>query len=282
MGLIAKKLSGFFLAAIILFLQFSCSSDKENPRLDLPPKSSMSMDYEMGTSASSGGRVENGSLYFAVAALHLGFWSGVAAIHTALPVAAFEKAFDHQASWSDDEQAWIWQYNVALGSDSYSAKLTGEIESDSVKWQMYISKSGNPLLENILWFHGKSHYGRRGGWWVINHPVIQNISLSVQPAIKVDWTYDKQDIFSLKHTYVANQRFDVLQQKYVNNAFKGNYIEYGKTSEAPFDAYYIIFAADKNEKYTIRWNSNTKEGSIQKEGAWSGCWNGSFQDMNCD
>jgi hypothetical protein len=283
MGMIIKKFSGMMLLVLVILSQISCSSDKENPRLDLPPKSSIKMNFDISPSGNSSGRTEEGSGYFAISAIQVGFWSAIASLHTALPVAAFEKAFDHQATWSEEEQAWIWQYNVALGSDSYSAKLTGEIESDSVKWEMYLSKSGNTQLENVLWFYGKSHYGKRGGWWMLNHPVIHNASLDVQPAIFIDWTYEKEEVFSLKYTYVADLRFDLLQQKYVNNAFKGNFIEFGKSSEAPFNAYYILYAADKNEKYTIRWNSNTKAGSIQKEGSeWKGCWNENFQDVSCD
>lgn len=279
----SKKRNSLLLAAFIMLLQLSCSTDKENPRLDLPPKSSMNMNFEINNSASSSERVEEGSGYFAVAAIQVGFWSAIAALHTALPIAAFEKAFDHQATWSDDEQAWIWQYNVSVGSDSYSARLTGELESDSVQWKMHLTKSGNSQLDNVLWFYGKSHVGKHGGWWVLNHPVIQNASLNIQPAIRIDWTYNKQDVYALRYTYIADLRFDLLQMKYVTNGFKGNFIEYGKTSEAPFDTYYILFAADKNEKYTIRWNSITKEGSIYKEGNdWKGCWNENFLDINCD
>jgi hypothetical protein len=277
-----KKLFVAFTILSILFTSTGCKKDDDNAP-QLPPKNSMIMSFDLGaTQKSALVPQEQVVSYYAIAALNVGFWSTVAALHTAIPAAAFEKAFENKPSWDDALQAWVWSYNAPVANDTYEARLTGKIESDSLKWEMYLSKSGDANLQDLLWFEGKSHPGRTGGWWVLNYPKIDG-NVQMQEAIKINWSFTNENVFSLRYTYVADMEFDIVGKKYVANSAKGNYIEYGRVDDPKFDAYYILFVKDKNEKYNIYWNTKTKAGKIEKEGtSEGGCWDSNLVNSTCD
>jgi hypothetical protein len=280
-----KTLKKLFFALTILSILFTskgCKKDDDNAP-ELPPKNSMIMNFDLGaTQKSALVPQEQAVSYYAIAALNVGFWSTVSALHTAIPAAAFEKAFETKPSWDDALQAWVWSYNATLANDTYEARLTGKIESDSLKWEMYLSKSGDANLQDLLWFEGKSHSGRTGGWWVLNYPKKDGI-VQMQKAIKINWSYTYEKVFSLRYTYVADMVYDIVNQYYVTNNAKDNYIEYGRVDDPKYDAYYILYIKEKNEKFNIFWNTSTKAGRIEKEGTTEGgCWNSNLVNTSCD
>lgn len=276
------KTLSLIISMAVLLTTSGCQKD-ENNSPELPPLNSMIMDLNMGTTQKSAILQEEQIIsYYAIAALNVGFWSTVAALHTAIPAAAFEKAFESEPSWDNAIQAWVWSYNTPVATDTYEARLTGKIVSDSIKWEMYLSKVGDANLQDLLWFEGKSHPGRTGGWWVLNYPKIDS-GVQMQAAIRINWSYTNEKVFSLRYTYVADMVYDTVNQYYVTNKAKGNYIEYGRVDDSIFDAYYILYVKEKNEKFNIYWNTSTKAGRIEKEGTTEeGCWNSNLVNTPCD
>jgi hypothetical protein len=276
------KTLSLIISMAVLLTTSGCQKE-ENNSPELPPLNSMVMDFNMGTTQKSAILQDEQIVsYYAIAALNVGFWSTVAALHTAIPAAAFEKAFESKPSWDEALQAWVWSYNAPVANDTYEARLTGKIESDSLKWEMYLSKVGDANLQDLLWFEGKSHPGRTGGWWVLNYPKIDS-GVQMQAAIRINWSYTNEKVFSLRYTYVADMVYDTVNQYYVTNNAKDNYIEYGRVDDPKFDAYYILFVREKNEKYNIYWNTSTRAGRIEKEGTTEeGCWNSNLVNTLCD
>jgi hypothetical protein len=268
-----KKVTLFLiLGLIVIGTQTGCKKDKdESPAL--PPENSMIMDLGFNTMEKSGQAIIS---FHGTAALAVIYWSAVATVHTAIPTAAFKKAIENKPTWDSQNKVWVWSYNVPIVAETYEAKLTGKIENDSVKWEMYLSKSGINNLKNILWFEGKSHYGRTGGWWVLNYPRLDGTTLEVAPAIRVDWKHIDNKDFSLKYTYVADK--EKVGASWVNNENKGGYIEHGRENKSKYDAYYYIYSKKENKKYNIFWNIENREGKIELEGDWSGCWDTNLQN----
>lgn len=261
----------------------ACQKDDDKKAPELPPSNSMIMDFGF-TATQKSEPVEQRQIinHYAIAALQVNYWSTVAALHTAIPAAAFEKAFENNPVWDDALRVWVWSYSTQVANDVYQSRLTGKIEADSLKWEMYLSKVGNASMQNHLWFEGKSHSRQTGGWWMLNHPKIEG-TVQMQPAIKINWAKTSEKVFSLRYTLVAEKVFNPTGNYYETNRAKGSFIEYGKVEDTLFDAYYILNSTESNERFNILWNTSTRAGKVEKAGTTeSWCWNQNLVNSVCD
>ena len=92
----------------------------------LPVESTFSMDFSI-TDANSGGRTgakEVGN--WARSTVIVTVWSALAGIYTAIPVASFKEAFNHEPTFDASIRGWVWEYDFTLQA-SYHARLESEI-----------------------------------------------------------------------------------------------------------------------------------------------------------
>ena len=55
-----------------------------------------------------------------------------------------------------DNKTWEWSYDFNIIGATYKARLTGQIRTTDVKWEMNISKNGIGAFDEILWYEGIS------------------------------------------------------------------------------------------------------------------------------
>jgi hypothetical protein len=252
----------FSLMLIVVFsasLITSCKKDKGNPPT-LPPAESMAIDFSnfsTGTK-SAGADLPKGvnEINWSYAALMAGYWKTVITGTLAVPVAAFNLAVDQTPTYVSDKK-WQWSVTVSVLSVSYTARLTGEIRSTDVLWNMYVSKTGTGSFTDFLWFTGTSKLDGTGGQWVLNYSYVYN-----EPVLQIDWTGTGTEVTDVKYTYVRAQTSDTPR---VADPFKTSYIEYGSVSDAPYNRFYTIHFYYLTEFYdaNVEWSSTGVVGKVK-------------------
>ena len=247
-----KKL--FPLTLIIIFSAgffTSCKKDKGEPPV-LPPQESMTIDFSnFATQKKSADLIsdqkgtENSNWEFA--ATVAGVWNLLITTTLAVPVTSFKLAVNQVPVYLD-VKTWQWSYNVTVASVTYKARLTGQIRASDVLWKMYITKEGTGGFPEFLWFEGTSKLDGTGGQWILNESAQSQGAL-----LQIDWTKTGTTIGIIKYTYVKN------------DSFKNNYIEYGKTTDPLYDAYYKISFSNVRGTFVadVEWNTTTKNGRVK-------------------
>jgi hypothetical protein len=212
-----------------------CKKDKGNPPA-LPPVASMTIDFSNFVSKKKSEiigdtknleAVSNNNWQFA--ATLAGFWNTILTINLIVPVTAFKLAIDNKPVYLDNKK-WQWSYSVNVGVATYKARLTGQIRTSDINWEMYVSKEGAGAFAEFLWFSGTSDLDGKGGQWILNY------SQSFQePMLQIDWSVTGTDIGSIKYTYIRE-----LNDNRATEPFKGSYIEYGLTSTT-LNAFYNVY-----------------------------------------
>ena len=223
---------------IIVFsasLLTSCKKDKGNPP-SLPPAGSMTIDFNNFSSGTKSAVADMpkgvNEINWTYAALMAGYWKTVIAGTLAVPVGAFKLAVDQTPTFVSDK-TWQWNVTVSVLSVSYTARLTGQIRSSDVLWNMYVSKTGAGSFSDFLWFTGTSNLDGTGGQWVLNFSPAYN-----EPVLQINWTGSGTTVTYVKYTYVRAQTSDTPR---VADTFKDSYIEYGSTTGTYNSTYHISF-----------------------------------------
>ena len=274
-----KFISVIALSLCYLFTFNSCKKS-EDSSLQLPPASSMNMDFNFTSITKSASETQT-QVNYGLAAGTILIWSSIAYNLTNIPSLAFNKALENKPIYNSIDKVWEWSYVTTVGNDKYSSKLTGEISGDSVQWKMYLTKTGTGGSNlPFLWFEGKSHQGRTGGWWILNYTFPYNGSLVSDQGLKITWSYTNDQVFFLRYTNIATKKID--NGVYVDNDDKGGYIEYGRISDLNLDSYYTIHREKApSVTYDIVWNSKNKNGQIKQNGTPIGCWDVNKEDITC-
>lgn len=261
------------ITAVYLFSATGCKKDSADTSMALPPEGSMVMDASFtSTQKSLNATSYAGLTNYQYASLAVVTWTTAAAYYTAVPTAAFQKALQQKPVYNDTIKAWVWKYQVTYENASYEAKLTGKASTDSVQWNMYITKTGDNYIKSYLWFTGKSSIGRTGGWWTLNYPMVVNNQLTSEGGIYIKWNYTSDKVKSLQFISIANKKWDATTSSFVTNDNKGGYIKFGLKDDATYDAYYNIYNAKELNLYEIVWNTTSKAGQLKFNGNVYGCW----------
>lgn len=277
-----KQLRNFSIAILCSLCLFNINSCKktDDSTLQLPPSSSLNMDFNF-TSYTKSASATQTQLNQAIAAGTVLIWSAIAATQTNIPSAAFKKALENKPVYNGIDKIWEWSYITSIGDDKYNSKLTGNIVGDSVQWKMYLSKVNDSNLFNYLWFEGKSNQGRTGGWWILNYPRSDEGVIVSEQGLKISWSFTSDQIFSLKYLYIASKKYDKDSKTYVNNDEKGGYIEFRRTTDQVYDAYYTIYSLKELKKYEIVWNIKNKNGQYTPGDNPKICWDENLADQTC-
>jgi len=274
-----KRLFSLLLVVVFsLTLNTGCKKDKGSPPT-LPPTGSMTIDFSnfTGSGKSAGAEAPKGvnEINWDYAALMAGYWKAVIAGTLAVPVASFKLAVDQTPTYVSGK-TWQWTYTVTVASTSYTARLTGEIQSAQVAWNMYVSKTGTSAFTDFLWFTGTSKLDGSGGQWILNYSPTFN-----EKVLQIDWTGADGVATNIKYTYVR-----ALNDARATDTFNGSYIEYGKKT-GTYDSYYNIHFYYLSSFYdaNVEWNSTGIIGHVKCQSFFGDsnwhCWDALHVDTSC-
>ncbi len=163
-----------------------CKKDKEDPPV-LPPVESIEIDFSNFEPGKKSGEtvlpkgIENSNWEFAADVASI--FRGLIFTTLAVPVLSFHLAANQNPEYLDNKM-WQWNYETDVFTDTYKARLTGQIRADDVEWKMYITKEGGTgAFPEFLWFTGTSKLDGKSGQWKLNHsPQFK------EPVLQIDWT----------------------------------------------------------------------------------------------
>lgn len=285
-----KNTNYFFSRNIFASLMFisllfstltSCEDKKdEGTPPELPPYESMAIDFSNFTDNTKATSLVNTNVNFGAAGLTVFVWNLTLGVTLAVPVASFYESFKHVAVFIGDA-TWQWTYDVKVLGATYTARMTGQIRTDNVKWNMYVSRSGINAFEEFKWFEGTSDTDGNAGQWILYH------SYELQEAvIQIDWKKTGNEIGDIKYTYIRSS--DNGDAKQLSN---GSYIQYGLQDDA-FDAFYSVHSATRDletdgfKDVNIEWSTDNYYGRIKafhyfQDTDWH-CWNNEGVDIICE
>jgi hypothetical protein len=280
-----KLISSLLVIAVVYLISVSCERQKDKAP-ELPPYSSMVIDFDQfkvndsksavdGLKSTETGTVVN----FVYAGLNIVVFNVILTGALVVPVAAFYNSFTHDPVFLSDA-TWQWSYDYNSFGGTYHARLTGQVRSSDVKWEMYISKDGIGAFPEFKWFEGTSLLDGSGGQWILN------VSYAFQePLLQIDWTRSGEDVGEIQYTIVRelnNDRTPNLQYQ--------SFIKAGFTA-AELNAFYTIHVYDAAntadfvdvfiEWSTTTYNGHVKSSSYYKDDAWH-CWDSYGYDISCE
>ena len=282
-----KKLFSFLLIiTLVAGLFWGCEKKKDNPPA-LPPLGTMSIDFSNFASASKSAGTQNELRGFSaadksnwvLASSTAGVWNLILAVNLVVPVASFEIAVKNTPVYLENRK-WEWGYNFNVIGATYKARLTGQIRSSDIKWEMYVSKEGAGAFTEILWYEGTSNLDGKSGQWVLNHS-----QPFPEPMLQIDWKHTGTAIGSIKYTYIRDKKDDRS-----TDLFKTSFIEYGLTNADPLNAFYNVHqntgVSNVFNDVFIEWTTTSHNGHIKAnyyfhDDLWH-CWNETGDNIICN
>jgi len=271
------------LVAMVIATLTSCVNSEEiGNSPDLPPLSSMVIDFDDFNDAHTKANIEKsasqvGLDHWEYARVVVGVWNTALFTTLAVPVASFSTAFNHDAEYLGGTK-WQWAYTVEGFTSQYTARLTGELTGSQVQWEMYVKKSGIDAFEEFLWFSGVSQTDGMSGYWLLNHSAAYPENM-----LRIDWTVEGEEIGNIKYTYVRT-----LNNDRNTDNFKDSYIIYGLQNE-DLDAFYDVHAFDfVKEEFVdvdIEWSRTNYNGRVMapsyfETSDWH-CWDTNGDNIDC-
>nr|NQU91990.1 hypothetical protein [Bacteroidota bacterium] len=257
---------GFILSVVFA----SCKKDENDTKSapELPPEASFVMDFSDFSNPDDTLTLKGTDSYrnWGHAYFNVAVWSTIIKVGLAVPVAAFVESFHHEAVYHPDVNNWTWSYNFMVGGITHEAELTGFIVSDTINWEMRITKGGQ--YGDFLWYYGKNSFDRSGGYWILNEKPTTPSTL-----LRIDWTYDGNGIGDLKYTNIIPGHTE-----------NGGYIFYG-TATGDMTRFYDLYNKSLDNLTEIEWNHTAHYGHI-KDPHWFGdpnwhCWDNTLMNIQC-
>jgi hypothetical protein len=156
---------------------------------------------------------------------------------------------------------------VKVGFVVYEAELTGYLETDSVVWEMQITKGTD--FADFLWYYGKSALNETGGYWIL-----QENPLNPNSLLRIDWNKYADSTSDIRYTNIRPGAPE-----------NGGYIFYG-TELTDLDRFYHIYNKGADNLTKIEWSSVNKNGRVKDpyhfvDADWH-CWDTSLMDVVCE
>jgi len=280
--MILKKSLWFLLVAIMIFSTSCEDSTDVGAAPELPPLSSMVIDFDDFTNAHStsaqtktNAQVANENWLYA--RVVTGVWNIALVSTLAVPVASFQSAVGQQAEYLGGTK-WQWAYTIDGFTSQYSARLTGELIGNEVKWEMYVEKSGIDSFAEFLWFSGVSKTDATSGYWILNHS-----SAFPENMLRIDWTIQNEEVGEITYTYIRE-----LNNDRETDLFKDSFVTYGLQA-GDLDAFYDVHVYDFNVSsfvdVDIEWNRTNFNGRVMAPSYFETldwyCWDTSGNDITC-
>ncbi len=269
-----KQIVAFTILALFFF---SCEKENSTEVAPvLPPVETMIIDF--GKMAGNTKSAEIAKTNWLYSATTVGWWSVILGTTFAIPVEAFRSAIKVEPTYIDN-LTWQWQYTVNGFTSQYTARLTGKLQSQEVKWEMYVTKTGIQSFDEFLWFEGTSNIDGNSGQWILYHS-----AAFPEKTIQIDWKKETEKVGEIKYTYVREKN----DQGQADN-FNGSTLTYG-LQNTDFDIFVNVHAynADNigfNDSF-IEWNSTNYTGHVKAEKFFNDsnwhCWDSEGNDINCN
>lgn len=259
---------------VMIGLIVSCEEDKgTNPQDQaptIPPQSSMIINFDEFPDTTSLSKIESSQATkrnWGWAAYNVSVWNSILTLTLAVPVAAFNEAFNHQPVKQSDGR-WLWQYSVTVNEAVFTAKLFGKIVTEGVEWQMLLTQQG--AFEDFEWFTGFSNTSVTEGTWTLNKE-----PNNPSPFLYIEWKRNTQE-------GTADVKYSLVSP---TTPADGSYIFYGKTNEVPLNRFYQIYQAEHNNLIEIKWNYELHFGRVKdsihfEDPNWH-CWDERLDDTEC-
>lgn len=221
------------LLAMLSFIFFfvlitGCEKDDETAPV-IPPLETMVIDFSEFTDSKSDINSKSYNNY-GYSAITVGVWNLILSVTLVTPVTVFQHSFTKTPTYLGDRK-WEWTYNITELAANYAVRLTGEIRTNDVKWEMYVTKTGVGAFSEFKWFEGTSNLDDNGGQWILYHsPQFQD------PLLQIDWEKQNTEIGNIKYTYVRE-----LNDNNQPDTFKDSYLEYGLQTGS-YNAYFTVHA----------------------------------------
>lgn len=255
-----------YMTVILLgvFVLSSCKKDEEEAAPELPPESSMQMNFfKNDKNEFLAQRTSQTFKNWTASAVTVGVYNTVLTVTLALPVASFKAAFNHKGEWQEKGK-WKWSYNFPHKGNTYTAELFATRLTNGIGWEMKINGPGVP---GFVWYTGTSSDDGKSGNWVINHSV-QN----PKPLYHINWSKSGSEIGKIKYTLGSAHKDE------------GAYVEYGLVGGNQYDAFYDIVNPKNASQVNVKWHRKNHIGSIFTKGLkenYDGCWNNKLEDISC-
>lgn len=260
-------LKSALIIAVILMLASGCKKE-DKPAPAIPPQSSFVMDFSDFSNPDDtlGSREITTYHNWGYSYANVVIWQTLLNVSLAVPVASFVESFNHEAVYHPDQDNWTWSYNVTVGLVVYEAQLTGYLQSDSVVWEMRVTKGTD--FADFLWYYGKSALNETGGFWIL-----QENPLNPNVLLQIDW-----------HKYADGTKDISYTNIRPGAPENGSYIFYG-TALTDFDRFYQIYGKSADNLTEIEWSSVNKNGHVKDphhfgDDVWH-CWNEVLVDIVC-
>lgn len=243
---------------------YSCKKEYESPP-ELPPIESFITDF----SDFNINKALGDSTNWKFAAENVGLWNTLISSRLSVPVASYIEAVNSHTPIYQSDDTWLWEYSFSdLLNNMYTAKLYGTLKTETVNWEMFISKEETYL--DFLWYTGISHIdGSKVNWILFDDP------------------HSATKLLSIEYNEISNNTENI---KYTNiipvDTETGAYILYGNDRNTDLNAYYHIFNKGKDNLIEIEWNQTSKNGRVKDfnkfdDNEWH-CWDGSLQNTVCE
>lgn len=274
-----KRLMFLFFALTLTFFFQSCTQDAKDaapenlrtpilPNISLLtiPTQSFGVASEKETSST-----RNNKSNWVHAGLNVLVWNSVVFVNTAVPIAAFGHAFEHEAQYIGDH-TWEWKYTYqslpAHGSKVYDVSLTGQYISNNeeVAWTMTVTST--EFAQAFVWFEGVIAVGHRSGTFTVN---MDPNNPKPYMEISLDRNTGNEDV-TIRFSNVL-----------VSEAGYGDYIEWRAQNDADFDRAYDVFT--DNNLLEIEANEVGKDGRVKDpkhfgDAEWH-CWDSQQVNIEC-
>ena len=270
------------LLAIVFLTAFlsSCETETKDTPPEIPPYESMAIDFNKFPDNTKSAIDSNSKINFVSAYLTVAVWNTIIGVTLGVPVATFYKSFQNKPVFLENA-TWQWAYDVNVLGGTYSARMTGQVRSGDIKWEMYVAKAGIGAFPEFKWFEGTSNLDGMGGQWTLYH------SYAVQEAVlEIDWEKSGDDIGEITYTYIRES-----SNGDDNQLSENSYLQYGLT-EGVYDAFYNVHFTTRDveaegfKDVNIEWSTAEYYGRIKAESYFDNadwhCWDSAGADTQCE
>jgi hypothetical protein len=256
----------WILCLILLFFTIvqSCKKNQGNAP-DLPPESAFLADFSDFNSAKMFLDTTSSNWNHSVA--NVVVWSTIITVGLEIPVASYMEAIKNHDAVYQSDNTWLWEYSFGPDKNLYTAKLFGNVESDSVEWEMYITKLGD--YEDFLWYSGSSGLDRMEGHWIVfNNPTLPT------ELLRIDWMRTNNESGHIRYMNIEPGGYE-----------NGGYIVYGNDADADLECYYHIYNKGLDNLIEIEWSKTDLTGRVKDLNKFSDqnwhCWDIYKKDVDC-
>ena len=269
-----KQILSVTFLALLLFACEKESTFEAAPTI--PPVETMIIDF--GKMADATKSAEIAKTNWVYSATTVGTWSIILGTTFAVPVAAFRSAVNTVPTVIDNT-TWQWQYEVEGFTSQYLARLVGKLQSNEIKWEMYISKKGIDSFDEFLWFEGTSKIDGNSGQWILYHS-----AAFPEKTVQIDWKKEGELVGEIMYTYIREKNDQRQTDK-----FNGSTLTYGLQNNE-FDIYVNVhtwnYTSNSFNDTFIEWNHTAYNGHVKAEHFFNDinwhCWDSQGNDIICN